>query len=334
MYIQILFLLLNGVLFTSCQQVQERDLPSTTALIDISNVLQSKEPIAANVVFQSRDGGQTWQDASKGLPADKQAGAFLVNGGKVYLGFGNDLFQTKENIESPVWEKVYLPNEQIENIFSGQNGLYVQSREKGIYKDMGSGMWVNAFPEIKGQFLRTIMEGQNGNLFIGSDNGIFKSADQGKTWKHVYEDGWMIHMVESDGVLLCTNQNGILRSIDGGEHWEVVISEGGVGIDVEVIKGGFAAITYNTASKTRRVRISMDGGKHWQAIDEGLPPDALIATITQMGDFLFCGHPRGIFRSSDNGKTWNLVLSSIGKKVFNLSVAGNVIFAVPKDGGC
>ena len=62
---------------------------------------------------------------------------------------------------------------------------------------------------------------------------------------------------------------GIIRSTDDGENWALVISEGGVGIDVEQIKGGFAAITYSSASKTRRVRTSYDGGKTWQPIDAG-----------------------------------------------------------------
>ena len=53
-------------------------------------------------------------------------------------------------------------------------------------------------------------------------------------------------MVESNGVLLATSQRGIIRSTDDGENWALVISEGGVGIDVERIEGGFAAITYST----------------------------------------------------------------------------------------
>ena len=140
--------------------------------------------------------------------------------------------------------------------------------------------------------------------------------------------------MESDGVLICTNQRGILRSADGGEHWDVVVSEGGVGIAAEIIEGGFAAITYNTESETRRVRISTDGGKTWQPIDSDLPPSADIASIKQVGEYFFCGHPDGIFRSADRGKTWKLILPSIKEKVFNLSVSGNVIYAIPRSGGC
>ena len=78
-------------------------------------------------------------------------------------------------------------------------------------------------------------------------------------------------LVESNGVLMATSSNGIIRSTDDGETWALVISEGGVGIDIEPINGGFAAITYNTQSNTRRVRTSYDGGKTWQPIDAGFP---------------------------------------------------------------
>ena len=141
-------------------------------------------------------------------------------------------------------------------------------------------------------------------------------------------------LVESNGVLMTTSQNGILRSTDDGENWDCVLNEGGVGIAVERIKGGFAAITFNTESMTRRVRTSYDGGKTWQPIDAGLPAHLLIASIIEVGEYFFCGHPTGIFRSSDKGKTWKLLLPSIENKVFNLFVSGNVIYAISRNGGC
>ena len=141
-------------------------------------------------------------------------------------------------------------------------------------------------------------------------------------------------LVESNGVLMATSQNGILRSTDDGENWDCVLNEGGVGIAVAPIKGGFAAITANTQLMARTVRASYDGGKTWQPIDAGLPASLHIASIIQVGEYLFCGHPAGIFRSSDKGKTWKLLLPSIENKVFNLCVSGNVIYAIPGNGGC
>jgi photosystem II stability/assembly factor-like uncharacterized protein len=201
-------------------------------------------------------------------------------------------------------------------------------------KIYGKNVWLPLslnFPETE---VRTVFETAGGTVLISSGNGLFKSINNGKTWKRVGTGGWVMKIVESNGVLLATSQKGILRSTDNGENWHCVINEGGVGIAVERIKGGFAAITYNTESKTRRVRISYDGGTIWQPIDAGLPASLSIASIIEVGEYFFCGHPSGIFRSSDKGKTWKLLLPSIENKVFNLSASGNVIYAIPRDGGC
>lgn len=325
--------------FFSCQSVQENApqlearLASQSFTAEWQNPQTAVQP-ASGIVFQSIDGGQTWQDVSSGLPGDLPVEYFFAQNGEMFLGSSKSLYRSKSTSTAPVWEKDFLLNEQIAGVFPGRAGPYAYSYGNGFFQNISKDIWVPVFADLKNQHFRTIMETQDGAIFIGTDNGIFKSLDQGKTWKHVYKDGWMIHMVESDGVLLCTNENGILRSTDSGEHWDVVISEGGVGIAVEVIKGGFAAITFNTESETRRVRISKDGGKTWQPIDAGLPAHASIASIKELGEYLFCGHPNGIFRSSDRGKTWKLLLPSIKEKVFNLSVSGNVIYAVPQSGGC
>ena len=181
-------------------------------------------------------------------------------------------------------------------------------------------------------------------FYLNAGNGIYHSErnaqppfwnkeTSGKTWKQVHTGG-RHNRVESNGVLLATSNKGIIRSTDNGETWSSVISEGGVGIDVERIDGGFAAITYSSVSNTRRVRTSYDGGKTWQPIDAGLPADLSIASIIQVGENFFCGHPKGIYKSTDKGKTWQLIFPSIKGKVFNLSVSGNVIYAIPRNGGC
>ena len=61
---------------------------------------------------------------------------------------------------------------------------------------------------------------------------------------------------------------------------------------------------------------------------------AFMTSIIQVGENFFCAHPDGIFRSSDKGKTWKLLLPSVEDKVFNLFVSGNVIYAIPSKGGC
>ena len=323
---------------------QALELPQLSPQLDSQGTEKRDMAAESNIVFKSTDGGQTWRDIGKGLPedlereivkVDPQVGRIedFVNSGGIYLRAGNGLYHYESNSTTSFWEKETFPD-KMSSIAFGKTGIFAYNYGGQIVqKTKGTNVWSPVYTNFKGT-VRTVFETAGGTVFIGSENGLFKSTNSGKTWKHVHVGGWVIKLVESNGVLMATSMSGIIRSTDDGETWALVISEGGVGIDIERIEGGFAAITYNTKSETRRVRTSYDGGKTWQPIDAGLPASPLIASIIQVGENLFCGHPNGIYKSSDKGKTWKLLLPSIDGKVFNLSVSGNVIYAIPRNGGC
>lgn len=317
---------------------QALEFPHSSLLRDSKQNKKIGKSKAANIIFRSADGGLTWQDISEGLPENLQEegiprDGFLANNNEIYLRAGSGIYQSKPNSTAPFWKKDIFPDEH-SGIVAGKTGMLAFNYAgQLLQKATGSGLWMPIYEDFKGKSVRTVFETGN-TVFIGCDWGLYKSDDSGKNWERVYDGGWVMKVVESDGVLLATSQHGIIRSTDHGETWVNVISEGGVGIAIERIKGGFAAITCNTETETRRVRTSYDGGKTWQAIDADLPASLYIASITEVGAYMFCGHPAGIYRSSDKGKTWQLTLPAIQDKVFNLSVSGNVIYAIPRGGGC
>jgi photosystem II stability/assembly factor-like uncharacterized protein len=305
-----------------------------------------------NIVFKSTDGGQTWQDISEGLPEIEQPVNFFAGESDLYINVKNVMYRSKSNLVSPFWEKENVPDPQSASIAFNRSGTMAFNYKGQIYQKMpATETWVPIHTNFKKQSMRTVFEASDGTIFLGSDHGLYKSTDKGKNWKQVENQGWVMNIIESEGVLVATGQKGIMRSTDNGEHWQWVISEGGVGIAIERIKGGFAAITYNTGTKSRRIRISLDDGKTWQAIDEGLRPSLLISSIKQMGKYLIVGHPDGIFQSSDMGKTWKNVYPSVDKKefkfvptlndsfsepvkVFRIHVSGDVLYAVAGSDGC
>ena len=315
------------------------ELPQSSPLPNCQLTQKKVTAGAANIIFKSTDAGQTWHDISEGLPENLQAedfprDGFFASDRGLYLRAGNGIFHSKLNATPPFWQKEIFPDEH-SSIVPGKTGtLAYNCDDQFLQRITRTNVWLPMFTNFPKKEVHTIFETAKGAVFIGSDNGLFRSIDSGKSWKQVYNGGGVMKLAESNNVLVATSQRGIIRSTDDGENWVYVISEGGVGIAVESIKGGFAAITYNIKSETRRVRTSYDGGKTWQAIDAGLPADFSIASIIQVGDYFFCGHPDGIFRSSDKGKTWKLLLPSIESKVFNLYVSDNVIYAIPRSGGC
>jgi photosystem II stability/assembly factor-like uncharacterized protein len=359
--------------FSSCNQAVK--LPQTSSLTDSVQSQKSNKTPDATVILKSTDGGQTWQNISEGLPEPvkddygaSRNGSFANDNG-LWLTTGKGLYQSKPNATAPFWTKEIFPDEH-SSIARGKAGIYAYNYSGGgiFQKTNGTGVWSPVFTNFAEKRIFSVFETAGGTVFIGSYRGLFKSSNGGKSWKQLPVGGGG-KMVESNGVLLITSEAGILRSTDDGENWALVISEGGVGIDVARINGGFAAITYSTVSKTRRIRTSYDGGKTWQAIDADLqapgfiesilpqvnanrpaqgfsdstrhPLDTTvtqeptyITTIIQVGENFFCGRSDGIYRSSDKGKTWQCMRCVEKGKMFILSVSGNVIYAIQTASHC
>jgi photosystem II stability/assembly factor-like uncharacterized protein len=321
-------------------------------------------------ILRSIDGGQTWQDISIGLPENLRkdgvwSHSLFANDRGLYLRAGNGFYHSEPNSTTSFWTKEIFPGEQRE-IAPGKNGIFAYNFRGQFLKKINgmsdwSPMYTNfqeqavridkttdwMYKNFKEREVRTVFETAGGTVFIGSNNMLFRSTNSGKTWKQVHVGDGSMKLVESNGVILATNKDGILRSTDNGQNWDQVLSEGGAGIAVEPINGGFAAITYNKITQINSMHISLDSGKTWNAIGEDLQPSwnsllikqiggpqslLNVSSIKQAGKYLVCGRPDGIFRSSDMGKTWKLLLPSIENRGFNLSVSGNVIYAIPNRG--
>lgn len=347
------FLLFFQFLF-SCNQVPE--IPRVSLISDILQNQKTDATRAEKIVFKSTDGGQTWQDISNGLPenlrGDRIRGnSFFANDKGLFLRVGNGLYHSAPNATAPFWTKETFPDED-SSITSGKSGIFTYNYWGiNLKKADGTSIWSPVFGHFHEPRIRSVFETAAGTIFIGTDRGFFKTADNGTTWKHVHNGDLVGNLAESDGILVAISMGKIIRSTDNGENWAVVSSEPGVAFDVKQIKGGFAAITSRPGSGTRGLSTSYDGGKTWQPIDAGVQDKvfvdsiwrtwndrprvkAFMTSIIQVGENFFCAHSDGIFRSSDKGKTWELLLPSVEDKVFSLFVSGNVVYAIPRKGGC
>jgi photosystem II stability/assembly factor-like uncharacterized protein len=309
---------------------------------------------SSGIIFQSADGGRTWQDAGAGIPADELVLSFFTHGNDIYLGTENGLYRSAASI-TPIWRKDLLLPHRVTNFFNGRAGLYAISYGSGIFQDvLGAGLWKNVTESLENKNLLTALETPEGLLFAGADNGIYKSADGGQSWKQVYDGGLVLDIVASEGELIAGGMQGVLRSTDGGERWECVLDENILIKKTARLNDRFVAILGTRdhtkiipEGVTHRLRASDDSGKTWyrldrapmplscaNAMDESLSSARDIYDIVQAGDELFCSFDTGIFRSSDQGKTWRLVLASNKKGTYNLAVRGRVIYAVVATGGC
>ncbi|MEI7735823.1 MAG: sialidase family protein [Ferruginibacter sp.] len=344
------FLLL--LLFLSCNQASE--LPKASPLPDSLQNKKIDKPVTPITVFRSADSGQTWQDISKGLPENLRkdgirGDSIFANDKGLFLNIGSERYHSTANATATFWTKEISPDKH-SKIAPGKSGIFAfPYYAVNLKTTNGTSIWSPIFENLYEPRIRSVFETAGGAIFVGIDSVFFKTDDNGKTWKQVYAGSLVGNMAESNGVLLATSNRKIIRSTDNGDNWEVVKTEVGVVWDVKPIKGGFAAITAGSESGTRSLCTSYDAGKTWQPIDAGNKVfiDSIWRTwnnrpsvktfytsITQIGENFIGVHPDGIFKSTDKGKTWTLLLPSIDGKFFNLFGSGKVIYAVPSSGGC
>jgi photosystem II stability/assembly factor-like uncharacterized protein len=147
-------------------------------------------------------------------------------------------------------------------------------------------------------------------LYVGAaSGGIWKSTDGGTTFKPVFDK----QLVQSIGAIAIDPSNTSTIWVGSGESW-----------------------TRNSVSVGNGIYKSTDGGETWSNM--GLPDSERIAQIIidpKSSDTVYACVPgklwsdsadRGLYRTSDGGKTWNLVL-----KGGNLSTGCASISMDPQD---
>jgi photosystem II stability/assembly factor-like uncharacterized protein len=181
-----------------------------------------------------------------------------------------------------------------------------------------------------------------GNVSHG--DGVYKSMDAGKTWKHIgLEDTRQIpririHPRNPDLVYVAAlghvfgpnDQRGVFRSKDGGKTWERVFNRGNKAgaIDLildpsnpNIIYAGFWEVyrkpwTLESGGPGGGIFKSTDGGDTWTELtrNQGLPR----GTVGKIGITVSPANPErvwaiveaedgGVFRSDNGGQTWTKV---------------------------
>jgi hypothetical protein len=167
---------------------------------------------------------------------------------------------------------------------------------------------------LKAQWVQTGPEGGEAKcltsidtmLFVGTENGVYRSADNGASWILTgKKEGLILSLAKipigDSGMNLFagTPGEGVFLSTDKGNSW----SDVNFGLGNQNIHTLAAKDTNLFAGTDDGVFLSPTNGAYWIPVSTGLT-NMSINTLTVIGTDLYAGTNEGLFISTNNGTTW------------------------------
>jgi photosystem II stability/assembly factor-like uncharacterized protein len=264
-------------------------------------------------VFRTTDAGESWQARSTGLKSLMVQSLIVGAEGKTLLAATADGSIWQSGDEGQSWDvvsQVPVPSGASMNaIYRAGERLFAALGGKGLQRsDDGGQTWVVSDQGLHDLYVRVLVADPAGpDLFVGTDRGIFRSTDDGRTWNLAGKANLIIEAIVAGPdhhTLFVGTPSGIFRSDDGGTSW-LASSEGLTGVNVTTVVAGADSNYVFAGTSGGGVFRSDDRGQTWHPVNTGLA-SLFIQTLVSGPDrqSLFVATAEGIFHSIDAGTSW------------------------------
>jgi len=233
--------------------------------------------------------------------------------------------------------------------------FYVSMASGGVWKTENNGItWTPVF-DNEGSFAIGVVEldpsnpnivwvgsgENNAQRSVGFGDGVYKSIDGGKNWKHMGlknsghismirfhpEDSNTVYVAAQGPLWSPGGDRGLYRSTDGGDNWEHILDiDENTGINEFVIDPANPDVIVASSYQRRRhvwtlinggpesgIHRTTDGGASWQKVTGGLPSGDLgrigLAAASSAPGMIYAiieadKKEQGVYRSTDFGASW------------------------------
>ena len=255
--------------------------------------------------FLSEDDGRSWDRFNKGLDSGSDEIRTILparHSHRVFLGTSSGLFSGFP-LQKP-WKPVESTRDlaifDLDFSDGREGGLFLATAAGIFHLDLrGNRLEKLVIPVYRGKIHAILSDESSHSLFAGTDVGVFRSRDRGKTWttKAKGLPDSPVHLLEKiEGKLFCGTRKGLFSSDNGGEEWS--LCQGIDPIDIVAMKS-----------------------------------NPMVAGQVTAADFL-SGH---LFRSEDAGTTWKVLKpQSPGPRIATLAfgLSGRLLAGTASDGIC
>ena len=288
--------------------------------------------IATNdYIFKTRDGGQTWENISKGMSHSRVISMAI----------------------DPAYPAMVYAGTKGDAVFKSYDGGQ-------RWTSLRNGLESNTVTSVVTQFVFDPRESRH--LFVSTTMGIFESVDAGESWQKKMDGMKEVLMVVTlaldptrPQMMFAGTSGGVYKSVNGAGRWEkannglvppeLIKSSRALGVTVMQVDP-FAPDTVYAATLNGLYKTT-DAAASWTRIGQELPDQMISAMVLDRARAgrLYIASREGVHRSEDGGKTWkavskgftslnirSLVQSAMDPKLFYAGTNGSGLYK-SEDGG-
>ncbi|MGP8214299.1 MAG: VPS10 domain-containing protein [Bacteroidia bacterium] len=260
-------------------------------------------------IFQSTDGGSTWNDLSNNLEIGQ-----IYNIGLSALTPGLNVTGWQDNgvnLSLPSWAQVFGGDGEVCFIdYTNDNNLFVSDEDGALYSSTDGGTSfnnaANGITESGPWTTQWLQDPQNpATLYAGFVN-VWQSANSGMSWTQMSTWGTssisaLAVAPSNDQYIYAAQGDSIFLSADAGNTWTLINgtlplkSNYLSAIAIDPTNPMKVWVTFSGYTATAKVYSSVNGGSTWTNISTGLP-NLPVNTIVYNP-----GSPDGIYAGTDLG---------------------------------
>lgn len=263
------------------------------------------------------------------------------------------------NLEQLRWRHIGPPGNRAIAV-AGEPGnpliMYVGAASGGLWRTLNGSDWEPVFDDQEAASVGALAVAPSApnEVWVGTGeifyirpftspgNGVYKSNDRGKTWKHMGLDETgrigriVVHPYDPDTVYVCAlgdvhkpqQERGVFRTTNGGENWDRVLfadeNTGCSDLNIDPVnpKKLFAGMwqveikpwNLESGGPASGIYLTRDGGDNWEKLAGGLPEHPVGKTSVDVSGVdpdrvyaLIEDADPSLYRSDDGGKTWKLM---------------------------
>jgi photosystem II stability/assembly factor-like uncharacterized protein len=274
---------------------------------------------ALDGVFQTRDGGESWQRISPASSGEiKNIESVAVDPSDpnvVYAGTWHLPWKTTDG--GKTWHSIKNGVIDDSDVFSiiidpTQPQVVYASACSGIYKSESAGELFHKIQGIPFSARRTRILKQDPShpavVYAGTTEGLWKTEDAGASWRRITSPEVIVNDVlvdarDSNHVMLATDRSGVMTSTNGGTSFEASNvgfahrQVAALAVDPEDPSTLYAGLVND--KQYGGAFVSHDHGAHWQQINAGLDGRDVFA-LRKTGTSLLAGTSNGVFELSSS----------------------------------